>query len=332
MDVVPWICRIHAAWVLTASYWRCQSDRKLAQTIMGDGTEKRKTHIEAAVICTDRGQKVAVLPWFQADKAGKTTVRHTFEQSDHMQKAYKILFDKVTLTVEKFGLEMAVLDAMPQPAPDGHLLANLKNANNDHAGVECTRVNWLELAIRIMIGDEDFTLNRAKCAHHKLGLLAAKIQKACHNTMVEILGADTDVTIGEFKTSNMIDMFQRQLALLFDHHVGSYVFGNGVILFPRWFRHKYPGLKLHVMDRQVGNRHGVLLKNAIVHYTMFDAYREWCAYLQFEVKDENSLHFRCGSKLRCDEMKGAIRARAICYVKVCARMGEIHTYMIRTSM
>ena len=121
MNVVPWICRIHAAWVLTASYWRCHAERKLSQTIMGDGTQKHKTHIEAAVICTDRGQKVAILPWFQADKAGKTTVKHTFEQSDHMQKAYQILFDKVTLGLEHVGLERAILNAMPQPAPDGQL-------------------------------------------------------------------------------------------------------------------------------------------------------------------------------------------------------------------
>ena len=60
MNVVPWICRIHAAWVLTASYWRCHAERKLSQTIMGDGTETHKTHIEAAVICTDRGQQIAI--------------------------------------------------------------------------------------------------------------------------------------------------------------------------------------------------------------------------------------------------------------------------------
>ena len=30
---------------------------------------------------------------------------------------------------------------------------------------------------------------------------------------------------------------------------------------------KYPNLNLHNMDRQVGNWHGVLLKNVVVHYT-----------------------------------------------------------------
>ena len=63
----------------------------------------------------------------------------------------------------------------------------------------------------LLINDPDFTLNRGECGHHKLGLLVAKIQKACHNIMVEILGADADASIGEFKTSNMLDMFQRQL-------------------------------------------------------------------------------------------------------------------------
>ena len=82
-----------------------------------------------------------------------------------------------------------------------------------------------------------------------------------------------DSSIGEFKSNNIVNMFQRQLALLFGHHVGSYVFGDGVILFPRWFKHKYPNLELSRMDRQVGSRHGVMLKNAMVHYYMFDVYR-----------------------------------------------------------
>ena len=39
------------------------------------------------------------------------------------------------------------------------------------------------------------------------------------------------------KSSNTVDVFQRQLDLVFGHHMmGSHVFGDGVIRFPRWFQ------------------------------------------------------------------------------------------------
>ena len=153
------------------------------------------------------------------------------------------------------------------------LLSKLKNAVNDHAPGEFKRVGCIETAIRVLIDDPDFKLNQGECAHHKLGLIASAIEKACHKVMTDRLGEELDSSIGEFKSNNIVTMFQRQLALLFGHHVGSYVFGDGVILFPRWFKHKYPNLQLSRMDRQVGSRHGVMLKNAMVHYYMFDVYR-----------------------------------------------------------
>ena len=60
---------------------------------------------------------------------------------------------------------------------------------------------------------------------------------------------------------------------------------------------------------QVGNRHGVFLRNAMVHYAMFDVYREWIHYLQHEVKEVNSLHIRALTKLQTQELKAATRAR-----------------------
>ena len=48
-----------------------------------------------------------------------------------------------------------------------------------------------------------------------------------------------------------MDMFQRQLSLLFGHHRDAYVFGDGVIAFPTWFRRRYPDMPLHKMKRQV---------------------------------------------------------------------------------
>ena len=70
--------------------------------------------------------------------------------------------------------------------------------------------------------------------------------------MLDRLGARRDKNIREFATSNVVDMFQRQLALLFGHHRDAYVFGNGVHLFPAWFATKHPGTRLPTMERQVG--------------------------------------------------------------------------------
>ena len=41
------------------------------------------------------------------------------------------------------------------------------------------------------------------------------------------------------------------------------------------------------MDRQVGARHGIMMKNAMVHYTMFEPYLKWCSYIKHEVEDDN---------------------------------------------
>ena len=55
------------------------------------------------------------------------------------------------------------------------------------------------------------------------------------------LGEQRDAQIREFKSKNVLDMFQRQLALLFGHHRDSYVYGNGVVAFPKWFAAHNPG-------------------------------------------------------------------------------------------
>ena len=70
------------------------------------------------------------------------------------------------------------------------------------------------------------------------------------------------------------------------------------------------------MARQVGARHGIMMKNAMVHYTMFEPYLEWCSYVKHEVEDSNDLHMRVLTKLQTMELKGIIRARAIFYVKI----------------
>ena len=104
--------------------------------------------------------------------------------------------------------------------------------------------------------------------------------------------------------------------LLIGHHVDSYIFGDGSVSFPRWFKDEYPGLKLHHMARQVGARHGILMKNAMVHYTMFEPYLKWCSHVKHKVKDDNNLHMRVLTKLQTMELKGIVRARGIFYSQV----------------
>ena len=307
--MIPWICRVQLGWELTASYWRIHNDADLAQTLLADGTEKKSMHIESAVIQLDDGKRLTVCPWFQGDKAGKTTADHTFSQINLCQDAFTLLWDHTPA-------ELRAEACMPRKAPDRHLLTKVRNLQNDHAGNELKRGDYMELGIRQLIGDDDFTLNRGTCTHHKLGLFASFAQAVDNKLVVERIGDQLDKEIREFSTNNVVDMFQRQLALLFGHHQGAYTFGKGVVQFPSWFKKKFPDLKLHTMDRQVGSRHGVLMKNAMIHYCMFDAYREWCKYMRDEVKDANALENRVHSKLQTTEMKAVVRARGLFYSKI----------------
>ena len=59
----------------------------------------------------------------------------------------------------------------------------------------------------------------------------------------------------------------------------------------------------------MGNRHGVFLRNALVHYYMFEDYRQWVDYLRHEAKEVNSLHIRTLSKLQTLDVRAAVRAR-----------------------
>ena len=52
------------------------------------------------------------------------------------------------------------------------------------------------------------------------------------------------------------------------------------------------------MSRQVGARHGVMMKNAMVHFTMFEPYLKWCSHVKHKVKEANDLHLRVLTKLQ----------------------------------
>ena len=179
------------------------------------------------------------------------------------QDAYQLLHD--SCSADRTGL--------PPPAPRGHLLTTITGSQNDHAGVEHKRVDCLVISIRILTGNEDFDILRSDCFHHKGGLFAVAAQNAdskvrflththtvvcTHNSRLHTLtllqvvqnkiGQDLDTSIREFKTSNILDQFQRQLALVFSRLEG-YAFGSAN--FPQWFQQKFPGVCLATMDRQV---------------------------------------------------------------------------------
>lgn len=68
--MIPWISRVQIGWELTESYWRCQGDPDLGCTLLGDGTEKKKMHMESMVTQLDNGKRLTFIPWPQGDKAG----------------------------------------------------------------------------------------------------------------------------------------------------------------------------------------------------------------------------------------------------------------------
>ena len=41
--MIPWMVRAQIGMVLTAQYWASKKDKMLATTLLGDGTEKKKT-------------------------------------------------------------------------------------------------------------------------------------------------------------------------------------------------------------------------------------------------------------------------------------------------
>ena len=91
---------------------------------MGDGTELKRQHLESSVLDLDDGTRVVLAPWPQGDKAGATTNKHVFKQTDMCQSAYGEMY--------KACLEDRT--GMPPPAPDGHLLTTVKKTTNGMCG------------------------------------------------------------------------------------------------------------------------------------------------------------------------------------------------------
>ena len=89
------------------------------------------------------------------------------------------------------------------------------------------------------------------CNTHKAMLLSKALRKADHNFLATIC---PERDKGEFRTSNMLDTFEIQLAKMFGHHTQAYAFGHGVDKFPSWMKKKYPD-RWRGFKRLVGNRY-----------------------------------------------------------------------------
>ena len=87
--------------MLTREYNQSQSNQGKYATYIADGTEKQRRHVESAVLQLSSGERVSILPWFQADKAGATTASATIHQVDLCQQAYGLLYDAVTNDADK---------------------------------------------------------------------------------------------------------------------------------------------------------------------------------------------------------------------------------------
>ena len=87
--------------MLTVEYHRMVATRRKWTTYIADGTEKQRHHVEAAVLQLQNGERVSILPWFQADKAGATRAAATIHQVDLCQQAYRLLYDSVTNEEDK---------------------------------------------------------------------------------------------------------------------------------------------------------------------------------------------------------------------------------------
>ena len=148
---------------------------------------------------------------------GQTTADHSFEEADKCQQAFHLLWDRTEAELRARG-------AMPDKAPNGRLLVNMYNSQNDHAAVELKRVDCIELAIRALLNDDTFEMNRASCGHHKIGLIAEACQRVDSKIGESAFGVVTDKNIREFRTKNPIDMFQRQLSLLFGMYLCECVY------------------------------------------------------------------------------------------------------------
>ena len=214
------------------------------QVLTGDGTPVNGKHVEGFVITTN-DVNIAMIPWVQAGKTSSLSAENTVIMIDRCQRAYNEFYEACK---DKEGL--------PVPVLQGSLILNVAASINDHAPNETARVQFIsKIKVRIaeglgLVQEGEMELINFYCSTHKAMLLAKAIRKADQD-FLEIICPKRDQ--GEFRTSNMLDTFEIQLAKMFGHHTEAYVFGHGVDTFPAWMNNKYPD-RWRGFKRLVGNR------------------------------------------------------------------------------
>ena len=125
-------------------------------------------------------------------------------------------------TFNKYCVRNNIADGLPKPKPIGRILACIKVVISDNASNETKRENLME-------GIVGHTLQRAKCGHHTLMLLAKDFLASDMEVLMSSfdMSKEKDAVIKEFSSSNVLNSLQYQIFKLFGHGWGSYVFGDG---------------------------------------------------------------------------------------------------------
>ena len=203
------VCQVHIGMALT----KAADDKR--QMLTGDGTPVNGKHVECFVITTG-DVKIAMLPWVQAGKTAELSAENTVKMINTCQRAYNRWYEKCT---DKTGL--------PTPVRKGSLILNVAGSINDHAANETARVNFLSVIKQRVAKDLGISTTDDMvsfyCNTHKGMLLAKAFRKADHSFLSSLF---PDRDKGEFRTSNLLDTFQIQIAKMFGHHTSAYAFGK----------------------------------------------------------------------------------------------------------
>ena len=264
-----------------------KATKKKNWTLIQDGSPIKGLHAEAFVICTEECD-IHMFPWYQWTKSSDHSAKASDIQLRKAQWAWKLWYDSCS---EEDQINMS--DAVPLPS--GALMSAVINVNSDTAANETLRESKQE-----DIAGHKF--NRGKCFHHDLNKQAEYVRRAGSKVMEDFLGVERDAKCREFKTKNVGDSAQYQWCKLFGHHPVSYTFGNGTMDFPEFMRDRYEGM-WRGMERIVGSRSLVFMRNALVHYYMAPYYLEWTDYVTRTVGKFNWLHVRSDAKLRSMEVR-----------------------------
>ena len=269
---VPFLCLIQIGQLLSANA------KEL--TIIQDGTPDDGHHVEAFTVHL-KDMTIKSFPWIQPDKRSETSADAFKDMISLSLLAYKTAYEACS---DKTNLV--------HPKSPGQVLSAICVLMSDNAPNEEKRAGIVE-------GWTGHTVISSKCLHHTLMLAAKDVRKACHKSIIATIGVDRDKRIGEFQTSNVVDSLQIQLNKEFGH-LDPYAFGHGAVDFPTWMQDNHPGMYIG-MDRIVGNRSMVFVRNALVHNYMAAFYIEFLDHI-VGGGEYNRLQLKTLKKIGCHEV------------------------------